>query len=194
MLFFEILLLALALSMDAFAVAVATGIRLRCATPRQSFRLAFHFGLFQALMPIIGWFAGIHVREYIESFDHWLAFILLSLVGLKMIRDALNHEEGTDDTCLDPTRGLSLVVLSVATSLDALAVGLSLALVGDPIWMTATAIGIVCALFTLLGLHIGRIAAKAASHLGSRAALSGGVVLILIGLNILREHGVFSLG
>lgn len=191
---FEIFLLALALSMDAFAVAIATGIRLRCATPRQSFRLSFHFGLFQALMPIIGWFAGIHVRDYIESWDHWIAFILLSLVGLKMIRDSLRQEEEEDDTCLDPTRGVSLVVLSVATSLDALAVGLSLALVGDPIWLTAAAIGIVCGLCTLMGLHVGRIAAKAAAHLGSRAALAGGMVLILIGVNLLREHGVFSLG
>ena len=186
--YFEIILVALALSMDAFAVAIATGVRLCQINRRQFFRLCFHFGLFQCLMPIIGWALGLTVRHYIEAWDHWVAFALLTLVAINMIRESLSHEDDEKESCLDPTKGWSLVLLSVATSIDALAVGLSIAALGYSIWLPAAVIGVVCAGLTFVGLHIGRITAGA-TVLGSRAALLGGLTLLGIGLNILREHG-----
>ena len=102
--------LAIALAMDAFAVATATGMRLGSASPRQTFRLAWHFGLFQALMPVLGWAAGLTIRSLIESVDHWVAFVLLALVGGKMIVEAVRGDEDEDEAS-DPTRGWSLVVL-----------------------------------------------------------------------------------
>ena len=186
--YFEIMLLALALSMDAFAVAIATGVRLRKINRRQFFRLCFHFGLFQCLMPIIGWALGLTVRHYIEAWDHWVAFALLTLVGINMIRESLGNDDEEQESTADPTKGLSLVLLSVATSIDALAVGLSIAALGYSIWLPAAIIGVVCAGLTFVGLHIGRITAGA-TVLGSRAALLGGLTLLGIGLNILREHG-----
>ena len=116
---------AFALAMDAFAVSVASGITLKNITFRQTFRLSWHFGIFQALMPIIGWSAGISIRSYIEHFDHWIAFGLLLIVGGNMIREAFHNEEEKKQK-KDPTKGTTLVMLSVATSIDALAVGLSL--------------------------------------------------------------------
>ncbi len=192
----HLLLLALALAMDAFAVAVTTGVQLSCqqgcVTPRQVFRLAFYFGLFQFLMPVIGWLAGLSVRDLIENWDHWVAFGLLALVGLKMIHEALSTAKKDDpEKACDPTRGFSLLMLSVATSIDALAVGLSLSLLGAPIWTPALVIGVVCAAVTACGMYIGRKAASM-SRLGHRAGLIGGLVLIGIGLRILWEHGVFS--
>ena len=186
----ECLAVAVALAMDAFAVAIATGIRLREVSPRQTFRLAFHFGLFQALMPVAGWTLGLTVRGYIEQWDHWLAFGLLLYIGVRMMRDAFEETEENDDRC-DPTRGLTLIMLAVATSIDALAVGLSLSVLGIDIVTPAIVIGVVCLLFTATGLHLGRMLSRAES-LGRRAALAGGVVLIGIGLRILYEHGVFD--
>lgn len=188
----EILALAFALSLDAFAVAVATGVRLCGADARQTFRLSFHFGLFQGLMPVIGWFGGFYLHSYIAAWDHWVACLLLCLVGLNMIKEAFGTSDDEEKVCFDPTRGFSLVMLSVATSIDALAVGMSLALVGEPIWTAAIIIAVVCAVVTLFGLRLGGLATARASVLSARANILGGLVLILIGLNILREEGVFS--
>jgi len=183
--FLEVLLVAVALAMDAFTVAMAVGLHLsgngRIA-PRQYFRLGFHFGLFQFLMPILGWLAGTTVRQYIESFDHWLAMILLSYIGIKMIRESSRTEEYSRP---DPTKGMSLVVLSVATSIDALAMGLSLALLGVGIIYPSVVIGIVALVFTVAGLALGRIIGM---KWRSRVTLAGGLILIGIGLKILAEH------
>ena len=182
----EILFLAWALSMDAFAVSVAIGIRCCVVSRAQICRLSLSFGFFQFLMPVIGWYLGASVRSYIETWDHWLAFVLLVFVGGKMIVDALRPGE-QDAACPDPTRGGSLLMLSLATSLDALAVGLSLAFAGRPIWAPALSIGVICALLTITGLRLGCMASSF-SRLGSRATLAGGIVLICIGLKILYEH------
>jgi putative Mn2+ efflux pump MntP len=120
----SLLALACALAMDAFAVAIVTGLTLSPITRRHVFRLAFHFGLFQALMPTLGWLAGAAFHRYISSFDHWIAFGLLSLVGGKMLWEALGGHQGERAEPNDPTSGWLLVALSVATSIDALAVGL----------------------------------------------------------------------
>jgi len=185
----SLLLIALALAVDAFAVALAAGACLPQVTPRQTFRLTWHFGLFQAGMPVIGWGVGLTFRVFIESFAHWLAFGLLLVVGGHMIYAALSdHAEQCAPS--DPTRGWSLIMLSVATSIDALAVGLSFALLKVSIAFPALIIGLVAALLTGIGLHLGHLL-KSASRLGPAVEVGGGLVLIGIGLNLLHDHGVF---
>jgi putative Mn2+ efflux pump MntP len=186
----NIVAIAVALAMDAFAVAIATGVRLKRVSLRQFFRLAWHFGFFQAMMPVIGWTAGLTVRDAIARYDHWVAFGLLAYVGGNMIRESFKLEKDARDQ-RDPTRGLTLVMLSVATSIDALAVGFSISLLKVAIWMPALVIGLVAGAFTVLGLHLGK-AVGAAERLSPLAELVGGAVLLLIGVNILRGHGVFS--
>ncbi len=176
--------IAVALAMDAFAVALAAGLTLPELTGRHLFRFGFHFGLFQALMPVLGWLAGVNLREYIESFDHWLAFGLLTLVGGKMLWEALQEEDDTPKL-EDPTRGWSLVMLSVATSIDALAVGLSLAVLGVTIWTPALIIGLTAGALTLCGMLLGQRLGRA---WGTKVETFGGLVLIAIGLKILLEH------
>lgn len=176
--------IALGLAMDAFAVAIGVGISLGGASRRQVFRLAWHFGLFQALMPVIGWAAGTTVRPLIESWDHWLAFALLALVGGRMIFEAA-RDGGPAGLGADPTRGWSLVGLSVATSIDALAVGLSFAALGVRVWVPALVIGLTAAVLTVLGTVGGR---HLGLRFGNRIAAVGGMVLIAIGCWIVAEH------
>ena len=182
--------IAVALAMDAFAVSIAAGVTLKRVSLRQTFRLSWHFGLFQAMMPVLGWAAGLSVRQYMERFDHWIAFVLLGYVGVNMIREALKGEDDSADP-KDPTRGLTMVMLSVATSIDALAVGLSLSMINVSIWFPAVVIGVVACLFTVVGMHLGR-KLGGFTRLSRYAGIIGGAVLLLIGLNILREHGVFT--
>ena len=188
---FNIGAIAVALAMDAFAVAIATGVCLKEVNPRQAFRLSWHFGLFQALMPIIGWSAGAAVHAYMAAFGHWIAFALLSLIGLNMIREAFKPED-CEVSLKDPTRGLSLVMLSLATSMDALAVGFSVSMLDISIWLPAFIIGVVAGLFTIVGLQIGKRIGTL-TPLGFYAEIMGGVVLLGIGVNVLYQHGVFSI-
>jgi putative Mn2+ efflux pump MntP len=185
----ELLIIAVALAMDAFAVAVATGVSLKAVNPRQTFRLSWHFGLFQAMMPVIGWYLGLTVREYIEAYDHWIAFALLAYIGVNMIREAFDDDE---DRHGDPTKGMTLVILSVATSIDALAVGLSLSMLGLSVWWPALVIGLVALILTAAGLHLGKTVARA-QRIARYSELAGGAVLIAIGLKILLEHGAIAL-
>ena len=171
--------------MDAFSVAIATGGILGVVGRRQTFRLAFHFGLFQFMMPVIGWFAGVAVESLIADFDHWIALALLAYVGGKMIYESI--VDGGDEARGDPTRGMSLIALSVATSIDALAVGLSLGLIGVDVFGPAIVIGVVAAAMTALGLQIGRFAGR---WLGPWMERVGGVVLIAIGVRIVLEHTI----
>ena len=188
--FIKILAIAVALAMDAFAVSIATGVNLKNVDSRQMFRLSWHFGLFQALMPIIGWSAGLSIRHYIEHYAHWIAFGLLAFVGVHMIKEAVQDGK-SEKPIKDYTKGMTLVMLSVATSIDALAVGFGLSMLKISIWIPALIIGIVAGAFTLIGMRIGeRI--SAAERLSLYAESIGGIVLIFIGLNILYEHGVFS--
>ena len=175
--------LAVALAMDAFAVALGTSLALPTVTRGHLFRLGFHFGLFQALMPVLGWLAGLTVQRWIVDFDHWVAFGLLAFVGGRMLWGAFHPEETTLRG--DPTRGWSLVMLSIATSIDALAVGLSLAMLDVSIWFPSLLIGAVAALLTLAGMQLGK---RLAGHWGRRVEIAGGVVLIAIGVRILIEH------
>lgn len=181
--------IAVALAMDAFAVAIATGVSLKQVSFRQTFRLSWHFGFFQALMPVIGWSAGVSLRASIEAYAHWLAFGLLAFVGGKMIMEAFGGKKD-EESRSDPTKGYTLVVLSVATSIDALAVGFSISMLNVAIWTPAVIIGIVAATFTIFGLYLGKKVST--GMLVSRyAEVVGGIILIGIGVNILREHGAF---
>jgi len=188
-----ILGIAVALAMDAFAVAIATGVSLQQVSARQTFRLSWHFGLFQALMPIIGWGLGTSVQGYMEAYAHWIAFLLLALVGSNMLKEAVMADEDEDKAKprKDSTKGMTLVMLSIATSIDALAVGLSMSMLRVSIITPAIIIGIVAGLFTIAGLHLGQRVARL-TWLSIWAEIVGGLVLWLIGLNILRERGVFS--
>ena len=178
--------IAVALAMDAFAVALGVGVSVSPLTRRHYFRLGFHFGLFQALMPVIGWLLGRTVQQYIVDYDHWVALTLLTLIGGHMIYAAL-HPDKEERKTSDPTRGFRLILLSVATSIDALAVGLSLAMLNVNVWFPALIIGLVACGFTLIGLRIGRRIGEA---WGPRVEIFGGIILILIGIKIVIEHTI----
>jgi len=175
--------IAVALAMDAFAVALAAGAVLNPLTGRQLFRFGFHFGLFQLLMPIAGWLAGLAVQQWISAYDHWIAFVLLAVVGGRMIHEAF--EEAEEKVSTDPTKGITLIMLSVATSIDALAVGLSLAMLGVSVWLPAAVIGLVAGVLTVCGMLLGR---RLGAKWGKRVEILGGLVLCGIGLKILLEH------
>jgi manganese efflux pump family protein len=184
------LLLAVALAMDAFAVSIAAGVALKSVSPRQTFRLAWHFGLFQALMPIIGWSAGLTIRSRIAPYDHWVAFALLAFVAQGMLRSAFKHEAAETET-KDPTKGMTMVMLSVATSIDALAVGVSLSMISISIWTPALIIGLVAGAFTTAGMHLGKMIGRVA-RFSRWAEMTGGIVLLAIGANILWDHGALA--
>ncbi|MGA2586652.1 MAG: manganese efflux pump MntP family protein [Candidatus Aminicenantales bacterium] len=183
--FFFVLGVALSLAADAFAVSVGLSLGRSGLTRRQSFRLAFHFGLFQFMMPVAGWAAGRSFVGLIGGFDHWVAAALLVFVGGKMIVESFHEEKRSERKAVDATRGFSLVVLSLATSLDALAVGFSLAALHVPIVYPAAVIGVVCFSITLIGTRIGPGLGKIA---GKWADIAGGAVLILIAIKILIDH------
>ena len=173
--------IAFSLSLDAFAVATISGITLGDPTRRQRFRLSFHFGFFQAMMLAVGWCLGSAIERLVHGLDAWVAFALLALVGGNIVRNALHGETGTQRK-IDPTRGWNLVFLSVASSLDALAVGISLAMVSFPIFRSTLIVGLVCYGMTLLGMEIGQ---RVGAIWGRRCELFGGVVLIFIGIYFL---------
>ncbi|MBN1551370.1 manganese efflux pump [bacterium] len=179
--FWDLLLLAIALAADAFSVGAAVG--LRHNAPRQVFRLSFHFGLFQALMPLFGALAGHFIFVYIERWDHWIAFGLLCIIGIKMIVTSFHSDDEYKD--IDLTRGLSLVALSVAVSIDALAAGLSLSATNTSLTAAVVTIGVVAALATLIAmLAANRIHAR----IGRKCEFIAGFVLIFLGFRILYSH------
>lgn len=179
----EIMMIAVGLAMDAFAVSLGAGATGRAAGPRAVFRLSFHFGLFQFLMPVIGWLVGSRIASFISFIDHWIAFVLLTFVGTRMIRAGLDKTEETQQT--DPSRGLTLVMLAVATSIDALAIGMSLGMLQISIWYPSVVIGIVTGIMSLLGIRLGN---RIGLNFGKYMEIGGGVILILIGLRILISH------
>jgi len=179
-----ILAIAFGLAMDAFSVSLASSVRMQSMTFRHSFRLAFHFGLFQFFMPLLGFAAGIYVVKIVKDYDHWVAFALLAVVGGRMILESFKPEaEGTPRN--DPTRGFTLVMLSVATSIDAVAVGLSFGVLKTPILVPSIIIGLVCFVLSFIGTKIGK---SIGAMSGSWVERLGGVVLILIGVKIVFDH------
>ena len=178
----ELLLIAVGLSMDAFAVAIGKGLSMERATPHKALVTGVWFGGFQALMPIIGYFLGVSFAGFVENVDHWIAFGLLWMIGLNMIHESLSKECEKSDADLSPR---AMFPLAVATSIDALAVGISLAFLGEPILPAATTIGITTLIFSAAGLYIGN---AFGCRYKSKAEFLGGAVLMLIGIKILIEH------
>ncbi len=179
----EIILLALALSIDAFAVSLSVAATGRAHGTRATFRLAFHFGLFQFMMPVLGWTAGHALEPLIAAFDHWIALGLLALIGTRMIHASFAKTQAQEPG--DPTRGFTLMALSIATSIDALAVGLSLAILRTDIWWPSFVIGIVTGTVCLIAIRLGR---RLNGAIGKRAEFVGGVILIVIAIRIFLSH------
>lgn len=182
--FLSILLIALGLSADCFAVALSASISQRISSFWQVFRVALSFGVFQAMMPVLGWLAGRTVVDFIADYDHWLAFGLLALVGSRMLWESF-HDSDNRRGSTDISKGPLLLILSIATSIDALAVGLSFAFLETNIVLASSTIGITAFLVTALGFVLGR---KVGGVVGKRAEVVGGVILIGIGIKILLEH------
>ena len=180
---FELLLIAVGLSMDAFAVSICKGLSVQRLKPRHYLLTGAWFGGFQALMPSIGFLLGSAFDQYISAFDHWIAFVLLAFIGGNMVRESLSG----DEECHDDSFGLrTMFLLAVATSIDALAVGVTFALLPDVHILSAVSlIGAATFLLSALGLKVGNVFGL---RYKARAELAGGVILILMGLKILLEH------
>jgi len=179
---FTLLLIAIGVSADAFAVALGKGLGMRRLNYRHAVIIALTFGIFQAVMPLIGWLVGTQLEQYITAIDHWVAFGLLCLVGAKMLWEAFAKDEADDD---DSLRVRELLVLAVATSVDALAVGISFAFLSVDIVPAVLLIGAITTVLTFAGVLLGH---RAGVRFKKPAEIAGGVVLILIGTNILVEH------
>lgn len=183
------ILLGVGLSMDAFAVAVCKGLAMKKADFRAALVVGIWFGGFQALMPLAGYFLGVQFHSYIENFDHWIAAILLTLIGINMIREALDKGEEKSDASLG---FCTMFVMAIATSIDALAVGIALAMEESTnIWLSIGIIGTTTFILSAIGLKVGNLFG---SRFRSKAEFAGGLILILLGIKILLEHlGVLSL-
>lgn len=168
--------------MDAFAVAVCKGLALKKVRLRHCIKAGLWFGGFQALMPLIGYFCGYWFRDYISAFDHWIAFALLAILGAKMIKEALSDKDEETDSAMDFK---NMLVLAVATSIDALAAGISFAFLDVNIWWAIGFIG--CITFVLSGIGI-KIGSIFGAKFKSKAEILGGLILILMGVKILLEH------
>ena len=181
-----IFLIALSLAMDAFAVSISNGVSVRGFGKKDAVRQGLYFGIFQFLMPLIGWFLGSRVKDCIAALDHWIAFLLLAVIGANMIRESLKEENAQEESHLTSK---VLMLQAIATSIDALAVGISFALLDVNILTAGLIIGIIAfALVTFTGCILGK---GLGSFLQAKAAFAGGTVLILIGLKILIEHLFF---
>ena len=187
--FYSILLIAVALAMDALAVSIASGIILKKSKLKHAVRIAFFFGLFQLFMPLIGAFAGIFVKELISKFDHIVIFLILSAIGGKMVYESFKLKE--EEEKFDPTNLKTLIFLSIATSIDALAVGVSLSLLSGNIFLAVSIIGIVTFVLCFIGVMIGEFIGH---FFEEKIEALGGLILIGIGIKILLEHIFFQGG
>lgn len=184
--FISLMLIALSLAMDAFSVAITDGMTIKNLKFSNALKIGAFFGVFQAIMPCLGWLLGCGFINYIRAIDHWIAFGLLGIIGINMIVESIKGDDDEQDT-RDPLDNKVLTVLAIATSIDALAVGITFASVGAfvNIWVSAAIIGAVAFVCSIIGVYIGR---KSGHLFGNRAEVIGGTVLILIGLKILIEH------
>lgn len=183
----EFLVLGVGLAMDAFAVSICKGLAMRKVNKKQAVVIALFFGGFQAIMPAIGWLLCKGFQTYIEAFDHWIAFVLLVFIGVKMIIETLrDKEEDVVIEKMDPPLDMKeMLMLAIATSIDALAVGISLAALNRPIVESAAIIGVVTFVISIIGVCIGNFFGN---RYKKRAELTGGIILALIGVKILCEH------
>lgn len=192
----EIFGIAVALSIDAMVVALCWGAVQPTINASHILKFSLVFGAFQALMPALGWLAGGALYSLISAWDHWVAFLLLFFVAVSMVREAFEKDDDTEE-CECRSMGSDIAwgklsMLAVATSLDALAVGFSFAMVKTPIVMPAIVIGVVCAILTALSMLAARVLSEKAARHSKKLSLLGAAVLLLIGLRILFEHGVFA--
>ena len=183
MTFFELFLIGIGLSMDAFAVSICKGLSMQKIDKKYTLCIAFFFGGFQALMPLLGYTLGSRFSGYIERFDHWIAFVLLAFIGLNMIRES--REEAEEEKPYTGINFKELFILAVATSIDALAVGVTFAFLQVDIVPAIAIIGCTTFVISLAGVYVGNVFG---ARYKSRAELTGGVILVLIGLKILLEH------
>ena len=181
----DLLITAIALSMDAFAVAIGKGLSVRRIQPKHWGITGLYFGGFQALMPLIGFGLASTFADYIRNYDHWIAFILMALIGGNMLREALQKDEDEDDSLNDSFSPKTMLPLAIATSIDALAAGVSFAVTGANIWVAILFIGITTFLFSAIGVKIGNVFGMKYKN---KAEAVGGLILILMGLKILIEH------
>lgn len=177
-----LLILAIGVSMDAFAVSICKGLAMQKVRLRHMAVVGLWFGGFQALMPVIGYFLGIQFESYITAYDHWIAFILLGLIGGNMVKEALSGQEEEADASL---AFRTMLVLAIATSIDALALGVTFAFLQVNLWAAVSFIGVVTFGFSVAGLRIGNVFG---TKYKSKAEFAGGVILILLGVKILLEH------
>ena len=187
LMFIELFLLGIGLAMDAFAVSVCKGLGMRRLNKKQTFIIGLYFGGFQALMPLVGWLLGSQFQKYITRIDHRIAFILLGFIGGKMMIEAIRewNEEETVDVINAPLDHKNMLVLAVATSIDALAVGITFAFLDTPIIEAITVIGITTMIISIIGVVVGNFFG---SRYKSKAEFIGGLILVLLGLKILLEH------
>lgn len=182
----ELFLIGVGLSMDAFAVSICKGLGMEKINKKQAFTIGLYFGGFQALMPLIGWFLGIRFQQYITSIDHWIAFILLVCIGGKMVVEAVRDK---DDEVVEkkdqPLNHKEMFLLAVATSIDALAVGITFAFLDTPIVEAIVIIGCTTFVLSIVGVIVGNFFG---TRYKKKAEIIGGIILILIGLKILLEH------
>ena len=179
---FEILIIAVGVSMDAFAVSICKGLSVSRLRPRHAFSVSVWFGGFQALMPLIGYYLGVSFADLVSEYDHWISYVLLAMIGGNMIMESFDKE---DDELSSDFSVKKMFLLAVATSVDALAVGVSLAFLKVDIWMAILLIGLTTAAFSGVGIYIGHLFG---ARYKSKAELAGGIILFLIGLKILIEH------
>lgn len=184
--FVELLFISIGLAMDAFAVSVGKGLSVAKLKPGHYVSVSLWFGIFQALMPLGGFFLGVSFADKVQAYDHWIAFVLLGLIGANMVKEALSKDNGNSHD--SSFAFVSMMLLAIATSIDALAVGVSFAFLDVDIWTSVLVIGVVTALCSAVGLKIGNIFGL---KYKSRAELFGGIILICIGVKILVEHLFF---
>ncbi|MCI9163018.1 MAG: manganese efflux pump [Lachnospiraceae bacterium] len=178
----ELILIAIGLSMDAFAVSVCKGLSMGRLRIKNALVIGLYFGGFQALMPALGYFLGSYFQEAIVAYDHWIAFLLLGIIGANMIREALNPEE---ETCDASVSARDMIGLAIATSIDALAVGVTFAFLSVRIFPAVSCIGVTTFILSVIGVKIGTVFG---CKYKSKAELAGGVILVLMGVRILVEH------
>jgi putative Mn2+ efflux pump MntP len=181
--FVELIIIAIGVSMDAFAVSICKGLSVRRLRPGHMISAAAWFGGFQALMPLIGYYLGVSFADFVADFDHWIAFVLLGIIGGKMIKEALEKDEECEYSPDFSTK--TMFTLAVATSIDALAVGVSLAFLKADIWTSVLVIGLMTGAFSALGVKLGNLFG---CRYKSKAEFVGGLVLVGIGIKILVEH------
>ena len=178
----ELIILSIGLAMDAFAVAVCKGLSMQKMNWNKGLIIGAYFGIFQALMPVIGYLLGVNFQEKIQSIDHWIAFILLGIIGLNMLKEAISKETETSN---DSIKFKDMLILAIATSIDALAVGITFAFLKVNIWLAIILIGLITFIISTLGVKIGNVFG---SKYEKKAEFAGGLILILLGAKILLEH------